>query len=64
MIDEKLLEILACPKCKGDVILQGDRIVCTQCGLRYPIRDGIPIMLVEEAEQGEPPKKEEKEGAE
>ncbi len=53
MIDEKLLEILACPACKGAIELQDDRIVCQQCGRRYPIRDGIPIMLVEEAEEPE-----------
>ena len=50
MIDERLLEILACPACKGPVEVQEDYIVCQQCGLRYPVRDGIPIMLVEEAE--------------
>ncbi len=54
MIDEELLEILACPACKGPVELQEERIVCQQCGLRYPIRDGIPIMLVEEAQQARP----------
>lgn len=50
-IDEKLLEILICPDCHGDVELKSRRkvIVCTQCGLQYPIRDGIPVMLVEEA---------------
>ena len=51
MIDPKLLEILACPACKTGVALKGDRLVCAKCGRRYPIRDGIPIMLVEEAEQ-------------
>ena len=50
MIDPKLLEILACPVCKTAVKLEADRLVCTQCGRRYPIRDGIPVMLVEEAE--------------
>jgi len=50
MIDQRLLEILACPACKTEVKLQGDRLVCVQCGRRYPIRDGIPVMLVEEAE--------------
>ena len=55
MIDEKLLEILACPACKGPVKLQDDWIVCQDCGRRYPIRDGIPIMLVEEAEQPDAP---------
>ena len=53
MIDKELLEILACPKCKTEVKLEDDRIICTnpQCGLRYPIRDGIPVMLIDEAER-------------
>ncbi len=51
MIDKELLEILACPACKADVKLQGAEVVCTQCGRRYPIRDGIPIMLVDEAQK-------------
>jgi uncharacterized protein YbaR (Trm112 family) len=54
MIDKELLEILACPKCKGEVRLDetAQRIICTSptCGLRYPIRDGIPVMLIDEAE--------------
>ncbi len=50
MIDKDLLEILACPADKGPVVLQGDRIVCTVCGRRYPIRDEIPVMLIDEAE--------------
>ena len=52
MIDPKLLEILACPACKTPVKQEGERLVCAQCGRRYPIRDGIPVMLIEEAEQG------------
>lgn len=52
MMDEELLRILACPKCKSPVERVGDRIVCAACGRRYPIRDGIPVMLVEEAEGG------------
>jgi uncharacterized protein len=53
MIDKELLEILACPKCKAEVKLEGDRIICTnpQCGLRYPIHDGIPVMLIDQAER-------------
>ena len=51
MIDAKLLEILACPLCKTEVKLEGESLVCVQCGRRYPIRDGIPVMLIEEAEQ-------------
>jgi hypothetical protein len=53
MIDKELLEILACPQCRADVKLEDKKIICTnpQCGLRYPIRDGIPVMLIEEAEK-------------
>ena len=51
MIDKELLEILACPVCKVEVRLEGEQIVCTKCGLRYPIRDDIPVMLEEEAER-------------
>ena len=54
-VDKELLEILVCPSCRGDVELrqEGDTetIVCLRCGLRYPVRDGIPVMLVEEATQ-------------
>ncbi|HHT9154959.1 MAG TPA: Trm112 family protein [Candidatus Tripitaka sp. YC43] len=50
MIDKELLEILACPLCKTEVKLEGEKIVCSRCGRRYPIKDDIPIMLVEEAE--------------
>lgn len=50
-LDEKLLEILACPKCKTAVVQEGDTLRCLSkdCGLVYPIRNGIPVMLVEEA---------------
>jgi hypothetical protein len=50
MIDKELLDILACPACKADVKLEGDRIVCVKCGRRYPVKDNIPIMLIDEAE--------------
>lgn len=55
MIPKELLEILACPVCKEEVRLEGDRLICTQCGRRYPIRDGIPVMLIEEAEEANQP---------
>ena len=50
-ISKDLLEVLACPKCKGDVTLTaaGDGLDCATCGLRYPINDDIPVMLIEEA---------------
>lgn len=50
MIDEKLLNILACPQCKGDIRLEGDKLICDACKLAYPIKDDIPIMLIDEAE--------------
>lgn len=53
MIDQELLAILACPSCKAAVREEGGWIVCAnhECALRYPIRDGIPVMLVEEAKR-------------
>ncbi|MCS7047852.1 MAG: Trm112 family protein [Verrucomicrobiae bacterium] len=58
MIDKELLEILACPKCKAPVREEGEWLVCTnpQCGLRYPVRDGIPVMLIDEAQPPAGPK--------
>ena len=53
MIDKELLDILACPACKGDVKLDAEKIVCTKCGLRYPIKDGIPVMLIDVGEKDE-----------
>lgn len=50
MIDEELLKILACPACKADIFLKEEKIVCSKCGRKYPIKDGIPIMLIEEAQ--------------
>jgi uncharacterized protein YbaR (Trm112 family) len=50
-VDPQLLEILACPKCKEDVKLTADEkaLKCTKCHRVYPIKDDIPIMLIEEA---------------
>jgi hypothetical protein len=50
-VDPKLLEILVCPLTKGPLIYdaQAQELVSKQAGLAYPIRDGIPIMLVDEA---------------
>ena len=48
---KELLEILACPKCKGDIYLNSteDGLICERCQLLYEIRDDIPIMLIDEA---------------
>ncbi len=50
-ISPELLEILACPKCKGDVRLNETQegLVCESCKLLYPIKDDIPVMLIDEA---------------
>jgi uncharacterized protein YbaR (Trm112 family) len=51
-VSRELLDILACPKCKGELRLEEDQngLVCEACKLRYPIREDIPIMLIDEAE--------------
>ena len=51
MIDEELKAILVCPACKGDLLFEETRIICPACRKAYPIRDGIPVMLVDEARQ-------------
>jgi uncharacterized protein YbaR (Trm112 family) len=47
LIDEKLLDLLACPACQGDVKLENNKIVCTKCQRIYPIIDGITVLLVD-----------------
>jgi len=47
MIDKKLLALLACPACQGDVKLESNKIVCIRCQRSYPIIDGIPVLLVD-----------------
>ncbi|MGD8847120.1 MAG: Trm112 family protein [Desulfobacteraceae bacterium] len=51
-ISSELLKILVCPKCKKDIHLseKQDGLVCPACRLKYEIRDGIPIMLIDEAQ--------------
>jgi len=50
-VSKELLEILACPKCKGEISLNKaeDGLICKACKLVYPIRDDIPVMLIDEA---------------
>jgi uncharacterized protein YbaR (Trm112 family) len=54
VIDQELLRILACPACGAPLDQRGDRLCCRGCGRRYPIRDGIPVLLLDEAELPEP----------
>ncbi len=51
VIAKELLEILACPKCKGDIELdeRNSVLICRRCAIFYRIEDGIPIMLIDEA---------------
>lgn len=48
-IDAKLLEIVRCPDCHGELAPVAEELVCGGCGLAYPVRDDIPILLVDEA---------------
>ena len=49
MINKELLEILVCPACRAALEQKDETLRCTQCRRIYPIRDGIPILLVDEA---------------
>ncbi len=57
-LDDKLLEIIVCPQCHGDLLptqtdsadpAVGGELVCQSCGLAYPVRDKIPVLLIDEA---------------
>ncbi|MBT0654224.1 Trm112 family protein [Geomobilimonas luticola] len=52
-LSRELLAVLACPGCRGEVRLLEDEsgLVCPACRLKYPVRDDIPVMLVDEAEE-------------
>jgi uncharacterized protein len=52
-LDPALLEILACPACRSSLRVDdvASELVCTGCGLAYPVRDDIPVLLVDEARQ-------------
>lgn len=53
MLSDKLLAILACPQCKGDLEYDrtNNKLICNKCRLRYQVEDDIPIMLLNEAEK-------------
>lgn len=54
LIDPQLLAIMQCPSCAGPLTERADppALVCSGCGLQYPVREGIPVMLIEEATPG------------
>lgn len=49
VLPRELMDLLVCPVDKQDLRLEGTELVCTSCGRRYPVEDGIPNMLVEDA---------------
>ena len=55
-VDAALIKLLVCPDCRGEIEYKDRRhlIICTKCGLHYPVRDDIPVMLVEEATRPTP----------
>ncbi len=54
-LDPALLEIIVCPACRAALAVDEDasELVCTACGLAYPVRDDIPVLLVDEARRPE-----------
>jgi len=51
MMAEELLETVACPLCKGELAADArSYLLCQTCGLKFPVRDGIPVLLRKEAE--------------
>lgn len=48
--DPALAGMLACPVCHGDLCVNGERLVCGGCGRRYPVLDGVPVLIAERAE--------------
>lgn len=49
MVDPEFLKRLACPACKVPLAAEGQELVCAQCRRRFPIRDGVPVLLLDEA---------------
>ncbi|MCS6957354.1 MAG: Trm112 family protein [Aquificaceae bacterium] len=51
MLSKELLEILACPKCKGDLLYDQEKevLICPSCRVYYPIEEDIPILLIDSA---------------
>lgn len=57
MLSYELMKILVCPVCNGDLVAEEPAgLLCGPCGLLFPVRDGIPVMLVDEAEKVVPRK--------
>ncbi|MFZ9441526.1 MAG: Trm112 family protein [Candidatus Nanopelagicaceae bacterium] len=48
-VDPKILEIIVCPQCRGELALESQSLFCKRCALAYPIRNGIPVLLIDAA---------------
>ena len=48
-LDPKLLDIIRCPGCRATLSPEGEELVCSGCGNAYPVRDDIPVLLLDEA---------------
>jgi len=49
MISKKLLDILVCPQCKGELLLEEDKLICQKGNIAFPIKNDIPIVVMKEA---------------
>lgn len=52
-LSDQILPLLACPACKGKLVEIGDYLHCPCCALKFPVREGIPVLLLSEAEKAE-----------
>ena len=55
VMDPEFVKRLACPACKVALRLEGEELVCTACRRRFPVRDGVPVLLLDEAAEPEGP---------
>lgn len=49
IVNPKILEIIVCPQCRGELALEAESLFCKKCALYYPIRNGIPVLLIDSA---------------
>lgn len=49
MVDARILDIVVCPQCRGKLTLETESLFCVACALAYPIRNGIPVLLIDAA---------------
>lgn len=49
-LDPALLEIVRCPRCRGELVVAASSLDCTACSLRYPVRGGVPVLLLDDAQ--------------